>query len=247
MASSDAKTAGDQDGDDRIDAEQDDAAEHRIGAEADEGLLADRDQPGITGKQVPVLRQHQHGEDEEQILDDAARDDEGAAKASSSRAMTATAEKRRRPGARLDREGWNGHGHRCTSIDGAREEAARLEQEDDKEGEMPGKDLPFRIDRSTHRLRHAEDDAAGKRAPERTEPADDDRLEGIDQPRRSGWSDRNWRGCRDRARRSSPRPWQAQSPSQRCAAAGCPSARPSPDRPTWRGRRGRRRCGRSAG
>ena len=42
--------------------------EQRVGAEPDEGLLADRDQPGIAGEQVPVLRQRQHGEHEEQVL-----------------------------------------------------------------------------------------------------------------------------------------------------------------------------------
>ncbi len=49
---------------------------------------------------------------------------------------------------------------------------------------MPGEDLPFGIDRGPDRLRDAEDDAAGQRAPQRAEPADDDGLEGIDQPRR---------------------------------------------------------------
>jgi hypothetical protein len=37
------------------------------------GLLADRDQSAIAREQVPELRQHQHGEDEEHVLDQAAR------------------------------------------------------------------------------------------------------------------------------------------------------------------------------
>ena len=50
---------------------------------------------------------------------------------------------------------------------------------------MAGEDLPFRIDARADGLRHAEDDAAGERAPEAAEPADDHRLEGIEQPRRA--------------------------------------------------------------
>ncbi len=38
--------------------------------------------------------------------------------------------------------------------------------------------------RGADRLRDAEDDAAGERAPEAAEPADDHRLEGVDQPGR---------------------------------------------------------------
>ena len=51
-------------------------------------------------------------------------------------------------------------------------------------------------------LGDADDDAAGKRAPQAAEPADDHRLEGIDQPRRPDGRDRNWRACRERTRRS---------------------------------------------
>ena len=49
---------------------------------------------------------------------------------------------------------------------------------------MAGEDLPFRIDRGADGLRDADDDAAGQRAPEAAEAADDHGLEGIDQPRR---------------------------------------------------------------
>jgi hypothetical protein len=49
---------------------------------------------------------------------------------------------------------------------------------------VPGQDLPFGIDRRANGLRHADDDATRKRAPERAEAADDDGLEGID--RRAG-------------------------------------------------------------
>jgi hypothetical protein len=37
------------------------------------GLLADRDKSAIAREQVPELRQHQHGENEEHVLDQAAR------------------------------------------------------------------------------------------------------------------------------------------------------------------------------
>ena len=49
---------------------------------------------------------------------------------------------------------------------------------------MAGEHLPARIDLRADRLRDAENDAAGERAPEAAEPADDHRLEAEDQPRR---------------------------------------------------------------
>ena len=67
------------------------------------------------------------------------------------------------------------------SVRRAGEEAARTQHENDEEGEVPGQDLPFGIDRRSHRLGHADDDAARQRAPEAAEPADDDRLEGVEQ------------------------------------------------------------------
>ena len=50
---------------------------------------------------------------------------------------------------------------------------------------MAGKNLPVGIDRGADGLGDAEHDAAGQRAPEDAEPADDHRLEGEDQPRRA--------------------------------------------------------------
>ena len=50
---------------------------------------------------------------------------------------------------------------------------------------MAGEQLPARIDLRADRLRHAEDDAAGERAPHAAEAADDHGLEAEDQPRRS--------------------------------------------------------------
>ena len=50
---------------------------------------------------------------------------------------------------------------------------------------MAGEHLPARIDLRADRLRDAEDDAAGERAPQAAEPADDHRLEAEDQPRRA--------------------------------------------------------------
>jgi hypothetical protein len=57
-------------------------------------------------------------------------------------------------------------------------------REHDEEGEMAGEHLPARIDARADRLRDAEDRPAGQRAPQAAEPADDDRLEREDQPRR---------------------------------------------------------------
>jgi hypothetical protein len=42
--------------------------EARIGAEPDEGLLADADEAAIARQQVPALRQRDHREQEEQVL-----------------------------------------------------------------------------------------------------------------------------------------------------------------------------------
>ncbi len=67
---------GKQDRQHRVEAGQDDQPEQAVGAEADEGLLADRHQPGKAGEQVPVLRQAEHGEHEEQVLDQRAPGDE---------------------------------------------------------------------------------------------------------------------------------------------------------------------------
>src|SRR5687767_14637161 len=51
------------------------------------------------------------------------------------------------------------------SVRRAREQAARPEQQDGEEGEVSSEDLPFRIDLRAHRLRHADDDAAGEGPP----------------------------------------------------------------------------------
>ena len=67
----------------------------------------------------------------------------------------------------------------------SREQAARPDQQRDEEDDMPGEQLPFRIDRGADRLRDAQEDAARERAPERAEAADDDRLEGEDEARRT--------------------------------------------------------------
>ena len=55
----------------------------------------------------------------------------------------------------------------------------------DQEGDVAGEDLPFRIDVGADRLRQPHDDAAGERAPQAAEPADDHRLEGVEEPRRA--------------------------------------------------------------
>ena len=64
--------------------------EQQIAAEPDEGLLAYRDEPGVAGQQVPELGQRQHGEHEDQIVEQIAagegrqryqhRDEAGAGK-----------------------------------------------------------------------------------------------------------------------------------------------------------------------
>ena len=58
-ASSRATHAGEKDREQRIEPGIDHRREERVAAEPDEGLLADRDEAGIAGEQVPVLRQRQ--------------------------------------------------------------------------------------------------------------------------------------------------------------------------------------------
>ena len=46
--------------------------EQEIAAEPDKGLLADRDQAGIAREQIPALRERQHVEQEDQVLNQVA-------------------------------------------------------------------------------------------------------------------------------------------------------------------------------
>ena len=57
----------------RVHAPQDHGGEHHIGANADKGLLANRNQPGKSRQHVPVHRQHQQRQNTEQILRDRTR------------------------------------------------------------------------------------------------------------------------------------------------------------------------------
>ena len=67
--------SGQRDGDHRIQAVEDGRREQGVAAQTDERLLADRHQAGVARQQVPVLRQREHRQHEEQILDDAARNE----------------------------------------------------------------------------------------------------------------------------------------------------------------------------
>ena len=64
--------ARDRNGEQRIDAAEQREREQEVAAEPDEGLLADRDQAGIAREQVPALRQRQHVEQEDQVLNQVA-------------------------------------------------------------------------------------------------------------------------------------------------------------------------------
>ena len=170
----------------------------------------------------------------------------GAAKASAARRSTAMTASARCAGARLDGEGAGGHWSIDAPQSTARGKRPRgLNRRTSKEGEMAGEDLPFRIDRRADRLRHADDDAAGERAPERAEPADDDRLEGVDQPRRS--DGRIEIGARAEIERGDGHHDHGEPGrhGEDALRLGCPSAPRSRRRPRWHGRRGRARCGRS--
>src|SRR5438445_521854 len=63
------------------------------------------------------------------------------------------------------------------------EQALGPQRQDGEEGEMAREYLPAGIDLRADGLRHAENDAAGQRAPHAAESADDDRLEAEDKPR----------------------------------------------------------------
>src|SRR5439155_27371939 len=94
--------------------------------------------------------------------------------------------RRTRPRRRRPRSGstwWRARRETSSSLD-LRKQALRAQRKDQEKGEVAGEQLPARIDLRADRLRHAEDDAAGQRAPHAAEPADDDRLEAEDQPRR---------------------------------------------------------------
>ena len=83
--------AGEDDREDGIDAGDQGKGEQRIGADADESLLADRNQAGTAGQQIPQLRQRQHGEDVKQFLQQRAAAKAGKA---SSKTMPGTASSR---------------------------------------------------------------------------------------------------------------------------------------------------------
>ena len=68
MATSAGDQAGQHDRKHRFEAGHQGKGEQRIGADADEGLLADRNQTGASGQQIPQLRQREHGEDVKQFL-----------------------------------------------------------------------------------------------------------------------------------------------------------------------------------
>jgi len=58
-----------------IDPQQGDDPKQRVGAEPDERLLSNRDQPAPPGKHVPELREREHRKDEDEILDQVPRRD----------------------------------------------------------------------------------------------------------------------------------------------------------------------------
>src|SRR5579872_1971140 len=71
------------------------------------------------------------------------------------------------------------------SIRGAREQAARAEHQHNQEGDVAGEDLPFGIDMRADGLRQADDNAAGERAPQAAQPADDHSFERVKEARRA--------------------------------------------------------------
>ena len=150
--------------------------EQQIAAEADKGLLADRDQPGIAGEQVPQARQRHIGEDLGQA-------------AAASCAVAPGGRQRQRDQADRDQR----DADRGSTAWRARRGSSRHLRETGPAGRtarmarntiwpasncQPGSICaPIACD-------DAEDDAADERAPHAAQPADDHRLEAEDQPRR---------------------------------------------------------------
>src|SRR5271154_4478560 len=67
---------------------------------------------------------------------------------------------------------------------GAWKQALRPDDEKGQKHQMSRQNLPGRIDLRAEGLSDAEDDAAGQRSPETAETAEDDRLEGGNEPAR---------------------------------------------------------------
>ena len=64
--------ARDGNGEQRIDAAEQREREQEVAAEPDKGLLADRNQAGVACEQIPALRERQHVEQEDQVLNQGA-------------------------------------------------------------------------------------------------------------------------------------------------------------------------------
>ena len=67
-------------------------------------------------------------------------------------------------------------------IQRARKKTARPQHHDHQKRDVTREYLPFRIELGADGLREADNDAAGQRAPQAAEAADDDSLERVDQP-----------------------------------------------------------------
>ncbi len=171
--------------------------EQHIAAEPDIGLLADRDEPGIAGEQVPQARQRDIGVDfgeQPQVVAPAPGRRRG-------KQHDSDGERGRADAARRGSHARRGSDAVIPAPSGTGPRAARARTT--RKARWPAKQLPARIDLRADRLRHAEDDAARERAPHAAEPADDHRLEAEDQPRRARSPDRSW--CARRGRRRRPR------------------------------------------
>src|SRR5215470_13280401 len=66
-----------------------------------------------------------------------------------------------------------------------RKEALWSHRQDSEEYDVTGEQLPAGVNLRADRLRNAENDASGKRAPHAAQAADDHRLETEDQPGRT--------------------------------------------------------------
>ena len=214
--------------------------EERVGAEPDVGLLADRDEAGITRQQIPELRQREvvgHLADQPHLTRLAPpRQRRQRGKSGHQRTMAKT---------RLARVARSTRTGVSMSVSRAREQPARANDQDEQEGEVAGEDLPGRRQRGAERLRDAQHHAANQRAPQAAEPADDHGLERQDQPDRPGRRIEIGADGKQHAGERREDHGDRHAPARTDGDCRCPSTRRCRHRRRRRETRGRAPCGRT--
>ena len=148
-------------------------AEEGVRADADKSLLADRDDVGVAGEQVPHQGERQHAENSVRTVSELGSNRQGPA-----RHATAAA-------ARMARATMSSGFDAVVIASAPGEQALGPEHERGEEDEVLRQDLPRGVDLRAEILCDADDDAARQRAPKAAKAAQHHRLEGGKQPRRA--------------------------------------------------------------